>query len=40
MQSRERLANRDLLVHLVNVDLLAPWDPLDWLDLLVSLVVR
>lgn len=40
MPYRESLANKDLLVPLVSVDLLDPWDPLDWLDLLVSLVAR
>lgn len=40
MPYRESLANKDLLVPLVSVGLLDPWDPLDWLDLMVSLVVR
>lgn len=40
MPSRENLANKDLVAPLENVDLLVLWDPLDWVDLLASLVVR
>lgn len=38
--SRESLASRDLAAPVVSVDLLDPWDPLDWLDLPVKPVVR
>lgn len=36
---RESLENRDLLVPLVSVDLLAQWDPLVWPEVLVKLAV-
>lgn len=38
--NRERLESRDLLAPAVSVDLLDPWDPLDWLVPLVSPDVR
>lgn len=37
---REKQESREELVPLVSVDLLDPWDPLAWLDPLVSLDVR
>lgn len=37
---RERQESREELVPLVSVDLLDPWDPLAWLDPLVSLDAR
>ncbi|XP_070305289.1 uncharacterized protein [Salvelinus sp. IW2-2015] len=36
----ESLASRDLVAPLVSVDLPDPWDPLDWLEHLASLVAR